>query len=80
MTLENLLPGQEKDFANWYTDELFIQEGDLLNYVHMRYASTFVKHIHMKIENRVVVDTRVEVNRGKKFPEKGKGDMLNLFV
>jgi len=80
MTMDYLFPGQDKVFANWYTGELLIQEGDLLNYVHMGYASTYEKHIHIKIKTGVIIETRIEDNRGKTFPTDEKNDMFHLFA
>lgn len=69
MSMENLFPEQDKVFAQWYSGELTIQKGELLNYEHMGYESTYEKHIFIKIKDGVVVDTRVEDNRGKEFDE-----------
>lgn len=67
MTMENLFPNQERVFAKWYSGELTIQKGELFNYVHKGYESTYEEHVYIKIENGIVVDTRVEDNRGKVF-------------
>lgn len=69
MSMENLFPEQDKVFAQWFSGELTIQKGELLNYVHMGYESTYEEHIYIKIEDGIVVDTRVEDNRDKEFGE-----------
>lgn len=69
MSMENLFPEQEKVFAKWYSGEITIQKGELLNYVHMGYESTYEEHVYIKIEDGIVVDSRVEDNRGKEFGE-----------
>ena len=69
MSMENLFPEQDKVFAQWYSGELTIQKGELLNYVHMGYESTYEEHVYIKIENGIVVDSRVEDNRDKEFGE-----------
>lgn len=65
MTMENLFPEQDKVFAYWFTGELMIQKGELLNYVHMGYESTYEEHLFIKILKGNVVGVRKENNRGK---------------
>lgn len=65
MSMQYLFPGQDSVFAKWFSGELTIQNGELLNYVHMGYESTYEEHIYIKIKDGVVVDTRVEDNRGE---------------
>lgn len=69
MSMENLFPEQDRVFAHWYSGELTIQKGELLNYVHMGYESAYEEHFYIKIEDGIVVDTWVEDNRDKEFGE-----------
>jgi hypothetical protein len=69
MSMENLFPEQDRVFAHWYSGELTIQKGELLNYVHRGYESAYEEHIYIKIEDGIVVDTWVEDNRDKEFGE-----------
>ena len=45
-TLEDLFPGYpERVFAHWFSGEVRLPQGELLNYVHMGYGSTFEKDL-----------------------------------
>jgi hypothetical protein len=53
----------EPIFADWYSGELRIPDGPMVNYVHMGYGSTYARETFVTIRNGVVVSTRV-VKRG----------------
>lgn|SRR5690554_4402271 len=63
VTMENLFPGQDEIFANWYTGELLALDGDMQNYVHLGDGPICGKHIHIQIKDGVVTDFRVEESR-----------------
>jgi len=52
----------DRVFAHWYTGKLRIPQGELLNYVHMGYASTFESDLFLTIEHGVVTQTEVRHN------------------
>ncbi|MEP6262749.1 MAG: hypothetical protein ABJ092_14330 [Gillisia sp.] len=54
--LQYLFPGQEKVFANWFSDIIKIEKGDLLEYVHMGYASKYERNLFLVFEEGVKVD------------------------
>src|SRR5690606_9919887 len=54
--LQYLFPGQEKVFANWFSDIIKIEKGDLLEYVHMGYASKYERDLFLVFEEGVKVD------------------------
>lgn len=60
-----LRPG-ETVLANWFSGVLRVPKGEMLQYVHMGFGSVFEQEVHIKVENGVVVTTRVIDNRGKK--------------
>ena len=57
------LKGPEPLFANWYTGELRIPMGEMLEYIHMGYASVFAEELFISIENGVEVSRRHVDNR-----------------
>lgn len=59
------LLGPDPLFADWFTGVLRIPKGKMLHYVHMGFASVYEQEVHIKIENGVVVASRVIDNRGK---------------
>lgn len=45
-TLEDLFPGYPgRVFAHWFSGEVRLPQGELLNYVHMGYGSTFERDL-----------------------------------
>lgn len=69
LTMDNLFPGQDKVFAEWYSGELLLKHGELLHYVHAGYESVYETHIRIKIEKREVAEVSVEDNRNKVFKD-----------
>ena len=63
------LRGGEPILADWFSGVLRIPKGEMLQYVHMGFGSVFEQEVHIKIENGVVVTTRVIDNRGGKLNE-----------
>jgi hypothetical protein len=49
-------------FAHWYTGELRCPMGELLNYVHMGYASGYEQDLFVQVENGIVLSERIETN------------------
>lgn len=49
-------------FAHWYTGELRCPMGELLNYVHGGYGSTYEQDLFIEIEKGVVLSERIEGN------------------
>jgi hypothetical protein len=49
-------------FAHWYTGELRCPMGELLNYVHMGYASCYEQDLFVQVENGIVLNERIETN------------------
>jgi hypothetical protein len=55
LTLTDLFPGFDKVFAHWFTGELRCPQGELLNYVHGGYASTYEYDLMMEFKQGVLV-------------------------
>ena len=63
VTLGSLFPGYDsRVFANWYSGVLSIPQGDLVEYVHMGYASVYERDLLISVDQGVIVDTQVRVN------------------
>ena len=57
--LQGAFPGQRGPiFAEWYTGELKVPQGRLLEYVHMGYASQYERYLMIDIAAGAVVQTR----------------------
>lgn len=59
------LIGDEPLLADWFTGVLRIPRGELLQYVHMGFGSVFERELHIKVEQGIVVASRVVDNRGQ---------------
>lgn len=53
--------------ADWFSGILRVPRGEMLQYVHMGFGSVYEQEVHIKIEEGLVVATRVIDNRGKDF-------------
>ena len=56
--MDYLFPGQEKVFADWYSGEIRVPQGKLLEYIHLGFASVYEKDLFLKIEAGQVVGKR----------------------
>jgi hypothetical protein len=55
--LGEIFPGATAPiFAEWFSGEIFLIAGELLQYVHMPYASTYETEIILKIQNGKLID------------------------
>ncbi len=63
MGMEYLFPDQKVVFAEWFTGEIRIPQGEMLEYVHMGYESVFENDLYLKFDKGVVVDEWVVDNR-----------------
>ena len=65
LEMSDLFPGQLKVFADWYSGEIRIPTGEMLEYVHMGYESIYEKDIYLEFENGCLMSERIEDNRAK---------------
>ena len=52
----------DRVFAHWYSGTIRIPQGQLLNYVHMGYGSTYERDLLLEFEKGVIKGTRVRQN------------------
>lgn len=53
--LDYLFPGQTKVFADWFSGEIRIPHGKMMQYVHQGYASLYEKELFLEIEKGIVI-------------------------
>ncbi len=53
------LEGKEAIFADWFTGELHIPKGKLLNYIHMGFDSVYEEEMLLTLESGVVKETEI---------------------
>jgi hypothetical protein len=64
LKLENVFPGREAPiFADWFTGELRIPQGEMLQYVHMFYQSTFESDLYFFVDNGLILSDWIKENR-----------------
>ena len=51
------IEGKESIYADWFTGELHIPRGGILDYVHAGFDSVYEKEIILKVEQGVVINT-----------------------
>lgn len=63
--LDYLFQGQNEVFAEWFTGELRIPQGEMLQYIHMGYASIYEEDLYLKIQDGILINSRIVDNRSK---------------
>ncbi len=66
--LSYLFPGQKEVFANWFTGNIRIPNGELLAYYYMGYESLYEYDIFLQLEAGVVISEKL-VNNKAAFEE-----------
>jgi hypothetical protein len=56
-SVSTLFPGQDKVFAEWFTGEIRIPQGKMLEYVHMGYQSLYEKDVYLEFKSGMLVNT-----------------------
>ncbi|GHU90915.1 hypothetical protein FACS1894155_09900 [Bacteroidia bacterium] len=69
--LNYLFPGQKQVFANWFNGEIRIPQGEMLEYVHMGYASLYDSDLFLVIENGILAN-QYEVDNEAEYQERLK--------
>ena len=72
LTLPDLFPGFDKVFAHWFTGELRCPQGDLVEYIHMGYASTYEYELFLEFKQGVLVHKYAIHNKPIEKPEVSK--------
>jgi len=60
--LNYLFPDKSEIFADWFSGEIRIPQGEMLQYVHSGYESIFEKDLILKFKKGVLIDERVMRN------------------
>lgn len=90
---EDLFPGKNRTFAEWYTGKLRIPHGKLLDYVHQGYGSFYEKELYLRFlngeflgkcekDNRPEYEKRLAIRRRiveEKESKSLKNRLLKLF-
>ncbi|MDD2244904.1 MAG: hypothetical protein VB024_09855 [Dysgonamonadaceae bacterium] len=75
ITMESLFPGQDRVFADWYSDEIIIELGKVLYYTNVFKTPIYEEDLIIQIENGIEISSRIENNRNKPMIE----DLSSLF-
>lgn len=60
--LSYLFPGKKEVFAEWFSGEIIVQHGKMLQYFHAGYESIYEKEMYLIFENGVLSDRREAYN------------------
>jgi hypothetical protein len=66
-----------KVMASWYTGDLRVADGALLNYIHMGFMSTYEKETVIEVERGIIISIQKYDNR-RKDPPRGYVRMMTL--
>ncbi|SRR5574344_1338738 len=53
---KELFPSEEKIIIDWFTGILPVQDGEMVDYVHMGYGSTYSQYILFQVDKGIVLD------------------------
>jgi len=67
--MERLFPNQKEVFADWFSGEVRIPCGKMLEYIHMGYASIYEKDLVLVFEKGALVE-QYEVDNTNKYQER----------
>lgn len=68
-TIETIFPGYgEHVFAHWFTNTVRIPQGELLEYVHMGYGSTYERDLLLRFNKGELIERSVREN-GRAEPD-----------
>lgn len=56
--LSDVFPGEERIHATWFTGHLIVPRGEMVEYVHQAYASTFERYTLLTVRRGYVTDRR----------------------
>lgn len=73
--LDFIFPNQTEVFADWFSGEIRIPQGDMLNYVHGGYLSTYEADLFIEFKNGQLVGQRTidnYVEEAKRIINEGK--------
>ena len=60
---EDLFPGEDRTFAEWYTGKIRIPHGERLEYVHQGYGSLYEKELYLRFLNGELLGKSEKDNR-----------------
>ncbi len=61
--MDYVFPDKREVFADWFSGELRITQGEMLEYVHMGYQSVFEKDLFLEIKDGILVSEKIIDNR-----------------
>ena len=61
--LNYLFPGKNEVFADWFTGDIIVPHGKLLQYVHMGYQSIYEKEFILSFNNGILISEKKIVNQ-----------------
>lgn len=67
--LDYLFPGKTEVLAQWFTGEIRVPVGEMLQYIHMGYASVFEKDLILQFKNGILISEK-EIDNRNNFENK----------
>jgi len=67
--LNYLFPGQKNVFAHWFTGEIRIPQGEMIQYIHIGYDSIYESELVLTFKEGVLIDEKV-IDNCEEFEKK----------
>lgn len=68
LSLMAFFNSEEKVFASWFSGKIYVPFGEILQYIHIGYASIYEKEMIFSIKEGVVVGLEIKINDLKNQP------------
>ena len=81
VTLASIFPDYpDRVFAHWYSGDIRIPQGKLLEYVHTGYASRYERDLFLYISKGVITSTEIKTNGQSNFTTTSEGYSVGSFL
>lgn len=81
VTLVSIFPDYpDRVFAHWYSGEIRIPQGKLLEYVHAGYASRYERDLFLYISKGVITSTEIKINGQSNSTTTSEGYGVGAFL
>jgi len=65
-TVDSLFPGRKTAFAHWFSGEIRVPQGEMIEYVHLGYESIYERDLFLAFEKGLLIGEHVMDNKGKR--------------
>lgn len=78
--LEYLFPNQKEVFANWFSGELIVPQGEMIKYIHRGHFSIYEKDIIFTFLNGIIIKQIIKDNQTEQVVEVSFNEVLDKNI